>query len=192
MSEADRQSVSTTKRAERLKALKDVGVPSADEVAPPTHWPTLSPAEVQVKFPQLRDWVESLRTRYEDDMDVHVVPICWYQHPSIVAALQALRDHERSSYGTVSPASAGTDWHRAYRDITALLREFTAKAGCGAEHRPPNRIASTNDVEFAEFVMNEVAARRDRAVAIASSDVDWMEHVDEWGEIHLDGEGAGQ
>ncbi|HUZ68272.1 MAG TPA: hypothetical protein VMU65_01045, partial [Candidatus Saccharimonadales bacterium] len=85
-------------------------------MTPPVHWPSLSPLEAERAWPELRAWVTALRERYED-LDYHVIPACWYEHPAHVAALQALKDHERIAYDKTAPGSSGTDWHRAYRDM---------------------------------------------------------------------------
>ncbi|MFI5034994.1 MAG: hypothetical protein ACHQFZ_02175 [Acidimicrobiales bacterium] len=105
-------------------------------------------------------WVDALRARYRG-LDSYVVPACWFEHESLVVALQALRDHERVAYQSGAPGSAGTDWHRAFRDITAMLRQFTADLHCG------------HGAEYAEgelfdsFVAEDLARRRRRAATIA-------------------------
>jgi len=76
-------------------------------------------------------------------------------------ALQALKDHERVAYATTSPASAGTDWHRAFRDLAALLRQFTADLRCG--HGPEYNDPAT----FDDFVVEDSARRRRRAATVA-------------------------
>jgi hypothetical protein len=139
-------------------------LPSADEIAPPLHWPSLSAEAAERRWPELVEWVDGLRERYTEDLDTHVIPVCWFRHPSHVAALQALKDHERVSYGTVSPGAAGTDWHRAYRDLTMLLRQFTSRLTCGAEHKEGARRPATNRNDVAEFIAGDVDARRERAI----------------------------
>jgi hypothetical protein len=76
-------------------------------------------------------------------------------------ALQALRDHERAAYAKSSPASSGTDWHRAYRDVTSLMRAFTADLRCS--HGPE----SAETEAFDQFVADDIARRRRRATAVA-------------------------
>ena len=112
---------------------------SAKRSKPQSTGPASRPLNAQREWPKFSEWVGELRDRYKG-LDSYVVPACWYEHESLVMALQALRDHERVAYAKSSPASSGTDWHRAYRDITALLRAFTADLRCGhgpesAEHR---------------------------------------------------------
>ena len=131
-----------------------------EEVEAPIHWPSLAALNAQREWPKFSAWVSELRDRYKG-LDSYVVPACWYEHESLVMALQALRDHERVAYAKSSPASSGTDWHRAYRDITALLRQFTADLRCG--HGPE----SAEPGAFDTFVAADVARRRRQATAAA-------------------------
>jgi hypothetical protein len=134
--------------------------PDRVEATPPVHWPSLGPLDAQREWPLLGEWVDALRVRYQG-LDSYVVPACWYEHESLVVALQALRDHERVAYEKGSPGSAGTDWHRALRDITALLREFTADLRCGhgAEYAQGEPLD--------EFVAEDISRRRRRAATVA-------------------------
>ena len=135
--------------------------PGEDEQAEaPLHWPSLAALSAQQQWPELRRWVEALRVRYKG-LDSYVVPACWYEHESLVMALQALKDHERVAYAKSSPASSGTDWHRAYRDMTALLRQFSADLRCG--HGPE----SAEERAFETFVLDDIAHRRRRAATVA-------------------------
>ncbi len=133
---------------------------AGEEVAAPIHWPSLAALNAQREWPKFSAWVGELRDRYKG-LDSYVVPACWYEHESLVMALQALRDHERVAYAKSSPASSGTDWHRAYRDITALLRAFTADLRCS--HGPE----SAEPGAFDTFVAADVARRRRQATAAA-------------------------
>jgi hypothetical protein len=145
---------------ERRQRVAARQTPNADEVEAPIHWPSIAALDAQREWPKLLDWVGELRGRYKG-LDSYVVPACWYEHESLVMALQALRDHERAAYAKSSPASSGTDWHRAFRDIAALLRTFTADLRCG--HGP--ECAETE--AFDRFVADDVARRRRRATAAA-------------------------
>ncbi len=133
---------------------------TSGEANGPLHWPSLAPFVAEREWPELAEWVAALRQRYRG-LDSYVVPACWYEHESLVVALQALKDHERASYDASSPASSATDWHRAFRDVTALLRQFTADLRCG--HGPEH-----GDVElFGMFVATDIARRRRRAATVA-------------------------
>lgn len=127
---------------------------------PPIHWPSLGAIPAEREWPELSCWVAELRERYPG-LDSYVVPACWYEHESLVVALQALKDHERVAYATTSPGSAGMEWHRALRDMSALLRQFTADLRCahGPEHADPAALD--------EFVLKDIARRRRRAATVA-------------------------
>ena len=127
---------------------------------PPVHWPSLGAIPAERAWPELRRWVDELRERYPG-LDSYVVPACWYAHESLAAALQALKDHERVAYAATSPASSGTDWHRAFRDITMLLHQFTADLRCG--HGPEHTTREAFDV----FVVEDIARRRRRVATVA-------------------------
>lgn len=138
-----------------------------ENVTAPLHWPKLTPLDAEREWPALRAWVTGLRERY-DELDFHFIPACWYYHPAIVSALQALRDHERVAYDPSSPASAGTDWFRAYREITSQLRTFSGYLRCTTtEHFASRPIPTVDEEAWNEFVANDVAERRREAVARA-------------------------
>jgi len=139
----------------RSKATSD-----EEKIEPPIHWPSLAAIAAEREWSQLRQWVDELRERYKG-IDSYVVPACWYEHQSLVLALQALKDHERVAYAKSSPASSGTDWHRAFRDITAMLRQFTADLRCA--HGPGHAEEET----FDHFVKEDIARRRRHAATVA-------------------------
>ncbi len=137
---------------------------AAKEVTAPLYWSTLKPLDAEREWPALRAWVTGLRERY-DELDFHFIPACWYQHPAIVSALQALRDHERVAYDPSSPASSGTDWHRAYRDITSQLRSFSGYLRCtNTEHFPSRPVLAEDEEAWRTFVTDDVVRRRREAV----------------------------
>jgi hypothetical protein len=150
-------------------------VPTVAEAGPPVFWPKVTGLEATARWTELSEWVEVLRDTYED-VDLHVVPLCWYRHPAIVRALQALKDHERGSYAAGSPPLAGTDWHRAYRDITNLLRHFVSRLKCEAQHVDEKAPAwqqgeqlDERTRDFTEFVTADAKARRSKALQSAAS-----------------------
>ena len=127
---------------------------------PPLHWPSLGPFVAESAWSELVAWVDELRARYRG-LDSYVVPGCWYQHEALVMTLQALMDHERVAYGPDAPGTAATDWHRALRDLTAVLRQFSADLRCG--HGPDD--AAIEQIE--QFVARDIARRRRRAATVA-------------------------
>lgn len=130
------------------------------DIPVPTAWQAISADDAATEWDQLRSWVEDLQERFEH-LDHHALPRCWWRHNSHVEALVALRDHERSSFADTAPSTAPLDWFRALRDITALLRTWTAELGCGATHKssaPPLRPADTD--AWDRFVAADVDRRR--------------------------------
>jgi hypothetical protein len=135
-----------------------------DEIAGPFHWPELSADDAARQWPALRCWVERLMTRFSH-LDHHVIPRCWFLHNGHVEALSALRDQERVNYGETAPGTAGVDWHRAFRDVEARLREWTAQLACGATHEPRIRQGHpTTSGEWDAFIEEDVGLRSRRAI----------------------------
>jgi hypothetical protein len=155
----------------RLSALAALfgsdGPPDLDDVTSPVHWPTVPAGDARSEWGELRSWVERLIERF-GHLDHHVIPLCWWHHNGHVEALQALRDHERVSYAETAPGTAGVDWHRAFRDIEARLREWTAQLSCGAHHEPrPPRPRPATEGEWDRFVGTDVSRRDEAALAAA-------------------------
>ena len=136
-----------------------------DEAAGPIYWPDLSPSEADREWDLLRTWVEHLVSRFPH-LDHHVIPRCWFRHNGHVEALAALRDQERTNYSDVTPGTAGVEWHRAFRDIEARLREWTGQLACGATHEAAtHRVPLLDSVEWDQFVKDDVSSRDAEAVA---------------------------
>jgi hypothetical protein len=157
-----------TKRLSALAALFGAdGPPDLDDISGPVHWSQLSADEAKHAWPQLRSWVEHLAARFPH-LDHHVIPSCWWRHNSHVEALAALRDHERVSYALTAPAAAAVEWHRALRDMTAILRNWTSQNGCGASHNHRDRqLRPPTPTEWDHFVHTDIEARRQAAIDTA-------------------------
>jgi len=135
-----------------------------DEMAGPCDWPKLSADEAAREWPALRSWVERLMARFPH-LDHHVIPRCWFLHNGHVEALVALRDQERVNYGETAPGTAAVDWHRAFRDVEARLREWTAQLACGATHERRTRQGHpTTSGEWDAFIEEDVERRSRRAI----------------------------
>lgn len=135
------------------------GGANLDQIAGPLHWPAVTSDDAPRQWSELRDWVAGLMGRFEH-LDHHVIPLCWWRHNGHVEALAALRDQERMSYSDTSPPSAAVEWHRAFRDIEARLREWTATLPCGSCHDPRTRPTPTvEEGEWAAFVAEDAARR---------------------------------
>ena len=139
---------------------------AANEMKGPIHWPSLSPTQSAEEWIALRHYVDDLRARYPEDLDHRAMPAaCWFRHPAVMGVLSAIRDFERVAYNPSSPASGAVDWHRAYRDMVALLRTFTANLRCtNTEHVASRPVPVTDEEAFAQFVAIDVARRRREAI----------------------------
>lgn len=134
------------------------------DVPGPTHWPEVGSADLAAEWEDLRGWVVELCERFPS-LDHHVVPRCWWRHNDHVEAIVALRDHERASFGADAPPTAPLDWFRALRDISSLLRTWTAELGCGVSHQDQSTTPRPVDGdEWRRFVAKECAAREAKEV----------------------------
>lgn len=158
-------------RAGRMSALAKLyeadGPSDLDEVTSPTFWPDLTPAEARAEWAVLRAWVEHLVERF-GHLDHHVIPRCWFRHNGHAEALAALRDAERVNYADTAPGTAGVEWHRAFRDIEARLRDWTGQLACGATHDPRTwPIHPLDPGEWEQFVNDDAARRNHQAISAA-------------------------
>jgi hypothetical protein len=154
--------------SDRLSALARLceadGTFDIDEIAGPLYWTDLSPGEATQEWASLRAWVEQLMVRFSH-LDHHAIPRCWFLHNGHVEALAALRDQERINYGETAPGTAAVDWHRAFRDIEARLRDWTGQLACGATHEPRSRQSRAIDpAEWDKFVHHDVSLRDQHAI----------------------------
>ena len=134
-----------------------------DEARPPMHWPTMSSDQAARQWPELLQWVQDLRERYES-FDEKTLPPCWYRHPCFVGALQALKDFERLVYAKNAPGSApaGVDWRRALRDVELLISRWSAGAvTCVGGHKENKGGAPIDTAQFVDFVDGDLRLRRD-------------------------------
>ena len=160
-----------TQLGEPLADLGIIGSRADDDfldVPGPTHWPEVASVDAAAEWADLRSWVGALCDRFSF-LDHHVVPRCWWRHNEHVEALVALRDHERSSFSAIAPATAPVEWLRALRDVASLLRGWTAELSCGVSHQDQlSTLRPLDDDEWERFVAGDVEARQaeevDRAV----------------------------
>jgi hypothetical protein len=152
-------------RVAALAKLYEAGASiDLDGIDGPMYWPLLRPGEAHQEWEALRAWVEQLVVRFAH-LDHHVIPRCWFRHNGHVEALVALRDQERVNYSDTAPGSAAVDWHRAFRDIEARLREWTGQLACGAAHEVRTHQVRSVDTEvWRQFVNDDVARRQDETV----------------------------
>ena len=160
----DVKRIGPSQRWSALAKLSETGeLFDMDEIAAPSHWPSLSADEAAREWPALRSWVEKLMARFSH-LDHHVIPRCWFLHNGHVEAMAALRDQERVNYGETAPGTAGVDWHRAFKEVEARLREWTGQLACGAVHEVRTRqIRSLGPDQWDHFVKSDVTERKKKA-----------------------------
>jgi len=142
--------------------LSEFGEPL--DLPEPTFWPDVPLADLADELASLRAWVEDLVRRYPH-LDVHVVPPCWYRHPSHIEALVALRDHERVSFSITSPATSPAGWQVTLGQIEARLRVYTDSAGCLSAHREQiSPLVPPSEDDWAAWVDAEVERSRQKSV----------------------------
>jgi hypothetical protein len=169
MPEKPTDEITSDAQIERVSALAALfgadGPPDLDDLTGPFRWANLSAKEARAAWPDLRRWVERLVARFPH-LDHHAIPTCWWRHNGHVEALTALRDHERVSYAATSQATAAVEWHRALRDVEAMLREWTGQLGCGASHSDRERqLRRPDDDVWDQFVHADLSRRRQAEVA---------------------------
>ena len=162
--DSDVTRVGPLQRSSALANLSEAGeLLDIDAIAPPSHWASLSADEAAREWPALRSWVEKLMARFSH-LDHHVIPRCWFLHNGHVEAMVALRDQERVNYGETAPGTAGVDWHRAFKEVEARLREWTGQLACGAVHEVrTHQIRSLDCDEWDHFVKSDMTERKTKA-----------------------------
>ena len=159
--DSDVTRVGQSQRLSAMDRLSETGeLLDMDAIAPPSHWPSLTVDEAAWEWPALRSWVEGLMMRFSH-LDHHVIPHCWFLHNGHVEALVALRDQERVNYSETAPGSAGVDWHRAFKDVEARLREWTSQLACGITHEVRTlQVRSLDADEWDHFVKSDMTERK--------------------------------
>jgi len=134
------------------------------DIPAPTHWGSLPSTCSAASWEELRNWVEALQGRFAH-LDHHVIPCCWWRHNEHVEALVALKDHERASFSETAPATAPVEWFRALRDISALLKAWSAELGCGAAHQdPPVALKAVDREQWDRHVTEDVRRRHEAEI----------------------------
>jgi hypothetical protein len=147
-----------------VRGLYSMGTPDLDEIPTATHWPSLPAETSATAWDQLRQWVDELQNRF-DHLDHHIIPACWWRHNEHVEALAALRDHELVSFSEIAPATAPMDWLRALREITIMLRDWTADLTCDSTHQnPPARLRPANNAGWDEHIAADATRRQQAAI----------------------------
>lgn len=149
--------------------------PLIAEPSHPINWNLLNADDAEVEWLELNRWVDWLRHTY--GLPASVIPPSWYTHPELLWELSALHLHWLCAYDPEQNGSAPLGWHRDFADTRQRLREWVAASGTKLDHDRPTRQTVwpgeeptepiedvpiiDRDAEFVEFVMADVAARRE-------------------------------
>ena len=141
----------------------------------PINWNLLSSEDAETEWLELNRWVDWLRHNY--GLPASVIPPAWYKHSELLWELSALHLHWLCAYDPEQNGSAPLGWHRDFADARMRLREWVAASGTRLDRDRPTRQTTwpgeepsepiedvpivDRDAEFVEFVMADVAARRE-------------------------------
>ncbi len=155
-------------------APDEFSAPLIPEPPHPVNWNLLTADEAETEWLELNRWVNWLRRTY--GLPASVVPPFWHHHPELVWELSALHLHWLAAYDPEQHASAPLGWHRDFADTRQRLRDWVAACGTrldrdrptrqttwpGEEPAEPvnDRIIPNRDEDFVQFVLDDVAARR--------------------------------
>ncbi|MBO1902826.1 hypothetical protein J4H92_12805 [Leucobacter weissii] len=148
--------------------------PLLPEPPHPINWNLLTADEAEAEWLELNRWVNWLRGAY--GLPASVVPPFWHHHPELVWELSALHLHWLAAYDPEQNASAPLGWHRDFADARQRLRDWVAACGTRLDRDRPtrqtiwpgedtaepveDRIIANRDEDFVQFVLDDVAARR--------------------------------
>lgn len=148
--------------------------PLVAEPPHPINWNLLTADEAEAEWLELNKWVDWLRHTY--GLPAAVIPPFWHHHPELVWELSALHLHWLCAYDPEQNGSAPLGWHRDFADTRQRLREWVAACGTrldrdrttrqttwpGEDPADPveDRIIDNRDQDFVQFVLDDVAARR--------------------------------
>ena len=153
---------------------EDFEGPLLAEPPHPINWNLLTADEAETEWLELNRWVDWLRRTY--GLPASVVPPFWYRHPELLWELSALHLHWLSAYDPEQNGSAPLGWHRDFADARQRLRDWVAASGTRLDRDRPTRqttwpgedpagpvedtIIAHRDQDFVQFVLDDVAARR--------------------------------
>jgi hypothetical protein len=154
-------------------------VVSADEYLQPepphpVNWNLLTSDEAETEWLELNAWVNWLRRTY--GLPASVIPPFWHRHPELLWELSALHLHWLCAYDPEQNGSAPLGWHRDFADARQRLRDWVTASGTrldrdrptrqtswpGEEPAEPveDRVIENRDQDFVQFVLDDVAERR--------------------------------
>ena len=162
-----------------IEAVEPDPVVSGDEYLQPepphpVNWNLLTSDEAETEWLELNAWVNWLRRTY--GLPASVIPPFWHRHPELVWELSALHLHWLCAYDPEQNGSAPLGWHRDFADARQRLRDWVAACGTRLDRDRPtrqtawpgedpaepveDRIIENRDQDFVQFVLDDVAARR--------------------------------
>ena len=160
---------------EGVENVESLDCAEDDEPLRPINWYLLTADEAYVEWHSLDEWVKRhLRDSY--GLPPAVVPPFWYRHDELVWELSALHQHWLNSYDLEGSASGPLAWHRDFGEARNRLREWVSTSGTRVDRDRPTRhttwpgetpvqpsaetIIADRDADFVQFVLDDVAARR--------------------------------
>lgn len=156
--------------------LDDGAIPNVDVPEPPhpVNWNLLTANDLEQELLELNRWVDWLRRTY--GLPASVIPPYWHRHPELLWELSALHLHWLCAYDPDQNGSAPLGWHRDFADARQRLRDWVAASGTRLDRDRPTRqttwpgedpagpvedtIIAHRDQDFVQFVLDDVAARR--------------------------------
>ena len=148
--------------------------PLIPEPPHPVNWNLLTAEEAETEWLELNRWVDWLRHSY--GLPVSVIPPFWHRHTELLWELSALHLHWLCAYDPEQNGSAPLGWHRDFADARQRLRDWVAASGTRLDRDRPARqtawpgedpadpvddtIIAHRDQDFVQFVLDDVAARR--------------------------------
>ena len=146
-----------------------------DEPPGPVNWNLLEAEQAEAEWRDLDAFVHWLKTTF--GLSPAIVPPYWHRHDELIWELSALHTHFLACYDETSSPSAPIAWMRDFADARHRLRDWVAACGTRLDHDRPTRQTVwpgeeprdpiedipiiDRDAEFVEFVMADVAARRE-------------------------------
>jgi hypothetical protein len=147
----------------------------------PINWNTIGADEAEAEWLDLNAWVNWLRGTY--GLAPSVLPPMWHRHDELVWELSALHLHWLNCYGPDASPSSPLGWHRDFAEARSRLRDWVAACGTRLDRDRPTRQTSwpgeptfdagsesevsDRDADFAQFVMEDVSARRQIEAQVA-------------------------
>ncbi|MET0782815.1 MAG: hypothetical protein ABWY53_00675 [Leifsonia flava] len=149
----------------------------------PINWNLLTAEEAEIEWIELNRWVNWLRGTY--GLPASVLPPFWHRHWELVWELSALHLHWLCAYDPDQHGSAPFGWHRDFADARQRLHDWVAASGTRLDRDRPTRhtpwpgeglagaiddvVIPNRDLDFASFVSDDVARRREAQTAFESS-----------------------